>query len=447
MNVIKTKLKSIPILMWVILSVALVAHILFATQTQGYNFIPPDPSTKAADPAEYDFKLHTATYGSRDAYLYAKTAHQLMDTGIYGFDREHTGEVVKNAIVTPGYPLFLVGVFSVAKLFHMEDMTAVTIVNIILSLSTILLVYLIGYRLFEKKFIGILAALFYATYFPPLHFAKMALTEIPAIFFYCLSLYLLIKAYQETVFHKWTHMWFSVTFCIAIMIRPVLAPLILFAIVLVVIKKGIKGSIPVALTWLVGPILIILPWIIRNYVSLGEFVLFSTNSGNSWFAGANPFNLTDTTLLYEDMDRKGMSEQAYAFHLMKKGYLENFNLWFSWFTVGKTYELFKIPDAIYFYQNSYFGWFKLQNKILLIIAFISAILFRNKRFVCLVVIFIGYIGLSNLFLTIPRYGYYIIPIACLITSFGIYQVLSYVWSTGKQGWSWYRAYQASKKEV
>jgi hypothetical protein len=171
--------------------------------------------------------------------------------------------------------------------------------------------------------------------------------------------------------------------------------------------------------WALGALLIVGPWIIRNYMAFDQFILFSTHAGNSWHGGANPFFIYDFSDYYRDRMALGMDQKEYAFKKIQEGFQSEPNLWFSWFTVGKTYELFKLPDGIYFYKHWTMKYFKDQHQLLVLIAFLTIFIARRKEVAAVIIIVVAYIGLSNLFLTIPRYGYYISPILCILVGYAL----------------------------
>jgi 4-amino-4-deoxy-L-arabinose transferase-like glycosyltransferase len=410
----------------VILAFSTILHLTFLIKDPGSSYvqIPAKQLYQMVEKGKLtinDAKLkeHTWKYGSRDAYLYAKMANQIIEHGVYGFDTYNSGKVVQNAFVTPGYPFYLVVIFSAANLFHIDQVQLTILVNMLLSLSTILILYLISVKIFKNQWIGIIAAAAYATYFPPLHYFRSTLTEVPGIFFYCLAFYLFLVAYERNQYRY--HFFFAVVFNYAIFIRPVLAPIILFAFILIVMKNKRDYLITLKIVgfWVLGALLIAVPWVIRNYIVFDQFILFSTQAGNSWLGGANPFFLYDFSDYYRDRKALGMDQEEYAYKKIREGFQTKPSLWFSWFTVGKTYELFKLPDGIYFYKHWTMTYFKYQHQLLVLIAFLTMIIARRKEVAAVIIIVVAYIGFSNLFLTIPRYGYYISPILCILVGYAL----------------------------
>lgn len=393
-----------------------ITYFYFFITHPGTNFVVP----KGAD----EFKQEAVKHGSRDAYLYSKMAFQLMEHGVYGYDTEQTDEIVKNAFVPPSQPFYLVICFTIAKLLFLDYLAVTKFINLLLSVFTVLIIYLIGQRLFNS-WVGLIAAALYGSYFSGYHFFRTLLTETPAMFFFFLSVFLFIKAYQENRVKD--HVLFGIIFSIAIMFRPTPAPLILLAIALIVYRYPLKEIFKIALLWAIGPLVVIAPWVVRNFLAFDSFILFASERGDSWFAGTNPFYLENPSDIYREMYRLKMDKQEYAFYRIMRGFDEQFGLWLSWFTVGKAYELFKLADGSYFYPYAWMKWFKLQHVFVISSGILSALFFHRKNeLMWVALLLLGYIGVSNLFLTIPRYGFYIIPVFCILAAYGIYSVVQLV---------------------
>lgn len=72
----------------------------------------------------------------------------------------------------------------------------------------------------------------------------------------------------------------------AVLVQPSLQLLIPAIVVLLLVRNGI-GSLPKAMLLLIGAIVVISPWTIRNFVVFGEFKLVSTNGGDNLYRANN----------------------------------------------------------------------------------------------------------------------------------------------------------------
>ncbi|CAI8712912.1 4-amino-4-deoxy-L-arabinose transferase [Bacillus pseudomycoides] len=402
-------LKKLPKSLYIILTLSLIIHIICLVKQPGV-----------------DAELIKKTYGANDAYNYTLSAQQLLEHGVFGYVyMEPSDPPQKNAYVTPGQPLLLTGALIISKITSIPYYYVGTGFNTIFDLLTILLLYLIGKELFERKSYGLIASGLYASYFSMYHYFRTLLTEPPSMFLLCFSVYLFVLAwkYNKVKFH----VWFGIVVSILLMFRPNPAPMLLIPMIVVIYSYGIKESIKIGLLWCIGPIFIIGAWVFRNFLALNQFVLFSTQGGDPLIAGADPFNKTGYINIVNDMNAAGYTDKSeYAKHLIKQGFSTDFTYWFSWFTVGKTIELFIRPSWVGNYSFSLFV--KKYHQLLMAFTALSSFCFmlnsfKHKRFMMLVSSVIVYVASTNIFLAIDRYGYFIIPLICLIASYGIVRII------------------------
>ncbi|WP_051317078.1 glycosyltransferase family 39 protein [Ectobacillus panaciterrae] len=368
-----------------------------------------------------------SAYGSVDAYKYASMAWQLLHDGIYGY-----AETKSNAYVTPGHPLYLAAIFKVSEWVHMDHILLTRIINMLLNIGIVFIIYNISQLLFRNIFVSSLASLMYTTYFSGYHFFRTLLTEIPSMFLFMLTILIFILALRKETL-MW-HIIFGIVASITLMFRPAPAPLLLIGWGIIVYKSGWKEAIKIGFIWCIGPVLIMGPWVLRNLLVLGHAYIFSSHSGDPLLAGTDPFYLRGYDSITQDMVNAGYTvteenKGTYAKILIKNGFKNDFALWFSWFTLGKTIHLFNAADALRPLYDSYFAsWvisaFKLQHFAVVLTGLASMITFRkNPKIFLLSTIVIGYVALSNIFLAITRYGFFIIPCLCILGAFFIVNVI------------------------
>ncbi|WP_270619453.1 ABC transporter permease [Paenibacillus macerans] len=385
-------------------------HLLMLVKNPGDNFYNP---WLYSEELVERFGPGIVEYGSYDATFYAKSAEQLMDKGFIGYNSDKP-----NAYVTPGQPIYLAFTFMVADILHLKHSLMAKIFNMVLSVGTVYIMYLICKELFNKRKIGLLAALALGLYFPVFHYFRTLLTETPSMFFFYLSVYLVIKAIKSN--ERKYHILFGIIFSISLMIRPNQATLVLLPIALVLKKYGVKESIKIGLLWIIGPLLIILPWVVRNAIQFHEFILFSTQS-NPLLAGSNPFFLEDYSSIYQNVLNSGLTESEYAIKKIVEGYKANPILWICWFIFGKTMYLFNQPSAWGNYSNySYLtGWIKLYHFSIIVIGAGTAFFAKNKKVRYILYCILIYIFTSNIFLPNDRYGYFIYPFFIILCCYGV----------------------------
>ncbi|MGE8080457.1 ArnT family glycosyltransferase [Peribacillus loiseleuriae] len=394
----------------IILIAYLLVNILFFIKHPGSIFNEPER-----------FGEGISTYGSRDAYLYTKMAWQIINEGIYGYNTTES-----NAYVTPGQPFYLVAIIKIAQLFDTNHVMLYRLSNMMLNIGVLSLIYLISWSLFKKRSISIIASLIYATHISPLHMFRAALTEIPTLFLFMLTIYLFIIALKKDKVYLYAL--FGIIACCTLMFRATPAPLLLLAWGIVIYTFGFKKAVKIGFIWCIGPLVIIAPWVIRNLIVLHEFILFSSHAGGPLLAGMNAFQLQDFSILLNKTKELGITQEEYAKLLFKEGFSKDIPLYFSWFTVGKTLWLFMSPDGnpdglgpLHGYLPEYLlSIYKWQNIVTAFGALLFAFLLRKQRIInmlCLAVLI--YIVFSNMFLTLPRYGFIIYPILAIIFGYGI----------------------------
>lgn len=369
-----------------------------------------------------------STYGSRDASLYAKMAWQIIHEGIYGYNANHS-----NAYVTPGQPFYLVAIFKLAEIFNTNHVMLTRLFNMLLNLGIVALIYVISFRLFKGKGLGLIASLLYCLHIAPLHYFRTTLTEIPAIFLFLLSFYIFLLALENDKYRY--HVFFGIIASITLMFRATPAPLLLLGWGIVLKKAGFYKGVKIGLIWCIGPLVVMAPWVIRNSLLFGQMYLFSSHAGDPLLAGTNTFYLEEHGVLLSEAEKRGLSSEEYGKLRMAEGFEEDFPLYFSWYTVGKIIWLFMDssgnPEGLGPYGKEFSGiikaFYKWQNILTVGIAFLSMFAFRkDKIFVLLTLAVFIYIGFSNVFLTIPRYGFFIYPIICLIAGYGLMQILKMI---------------------
>lgn len=283
----------------------------------------------------HDYRL----YG--DSLNYYNMSHQWVDHGIYGYD---FGQVsgTPNAFVPPGFPVYLALIY---KLFH-DPYLQITIARIgQMAMSGImvpLLSFLLVKKLLKKDSIALLTALFTALY-PTYIMAPMRiLTEVLSLTTMLLYFYILVLALEKR--KLWINLLAGIAFGLHILVRPAMLPLLPIPF-LFVFFMGYKKQ-PVLLAKLgayhvLGFVVVMLPWWIRNYVVLHQVVLTATSSGNPLLAGSYPYMkdvFGDTTpAIMKNAD----TQQAYAKERILRGFTTQPLVYLKWYTVGKIQFMFQ----------------------------------------------------------------------------------------------------------
>ncbi|MCP8615835.1 ArnT family glycosyltransferase [Salirhabdus salicampi] len=360
----------------------------------------------------------TIELSAPDEIKYIKMAETFIEENYYSYQGQGP-----DAYVTPGHPFYLVSIFMIADFLNVDKFFLTAVFNMMLNLLTIFFVYMISERLFHNRIISILAAVLFLVTIPQYHYFKKLLTETPGSFTLYLAILLFIMAFQENK-TKW-HILFGFAAAVSLMVRPTPAPMLLLAFGLVLYKYKWREGIRIGLLWWVGPLFLIFPWIIRNYLVFQQLHIFSSHAGNPMLLGTDPFYQNPSVNLAKEARELGLSYKEYAKQRIVEGLKNDPVLWISWFTLGKTLWMFREPDHLYRFHFSSFmnAMFYIHHFFILITGTISAYFLRKNNAVAgLVGIIFIYIAVSNVFLPLTRYGQYIIPLFCILSAVGIYHL-------------------------
>jgi 4-amino-4-deoxy-L-arabinose transferase-like glycosyltransferase len=171
-----------------------------------------------------------------------------------------------------GYPLVI---FLVSLFFPME--WGLLLLNVILSVFTVLLVYLIAEKLTGKFSIAILSAFIVTCYPNQFNYVHFILTEVPSTFFAVLSVYLFVK-------NKMGYAGIAMGLAFIMRTTLILAPVLLF---IVMVKRGQKKSgLIYFLSFLAVPVLLML----YGYILTGIFTLGRNFTHNIYLTVNQPYS-------------------------------------------------------------------------------------------------------------------------------------------------------------
>ncbi|MCL6457919.1 MAG: glycosyltransferase family 39 protein [Gorillibacterium sp.] len=391
-NVLKASAKHLIVL---VLVIALCMRLDFVTN---YNF----PEVK------------------NDQHFYTVLAIQWIEDGVYGYKSE-----VPNAEVSPGFPLFLVvvcKVFGYANLERVNDI--VRIFNCFFSVGAIWFIYRIGQTLFNR-WTGLIAAIMAAIYGPNLFVAGLILTENMFLVLLLAAVYYQVKMIQNN--RTRDHVIAGVLAALATLVRP---NTIIITIVpyLFLWARHHKLFLKQILFGAGAFALVMLPWWIRNLITLNEFILLSNGSGNPFLGGTDPYNrgtIDWSTVDYSKQTQVGIER-------VKAGLREDPGLWIRWFTIGKLKYLFlRGIYADYYFRYLHFPAYevllRMLHKLLVYVGMVLAVVmpFIKKPYQFLAVHFFLLLGIQLLFIPETRYTYGMMPFLMLIVSAVIVDVISF----------------------
>ncbi len=351
---------------------------------------------------------HTQVYLYGDMYRYDAMARHLLLNGYMGIGSQ------PDAYYTPGYSLFLAAVYKISMWTHGGHLLPIIrvahevyFVQQLLSLVNLVLVYILG-SLFFNRWTGNAAALIAALYLPNSFVGELLLSENLFIPFLLLSLWTAYLALRHRRYSLYVLA--GIVLGLATLVRPFILPIVVLYLVGIwwQARTGrIQGDRPYrqglyfAFALVIGLVVALLPWWIRNYIDFHHFVPLSTEAGNPLLAGASPYFQTPFSQLAAGAIAHHETQEKYAIHLILDGLTHHFFLYMGWFLFGKLYYLFWSP-----WLYNYIGWFVVYHRILTILGSISVIaglFIRRTRLFAVSIVFL--LAMQLVFLPLFRYGY------------------------------------------
>lgn len=281
-----------------------------------------------------DFVRSVVHEMSHDAINYTAMAKQLLNEGIYGYNSTEP-----NAFVTPGYPLFVTMNYVIGDVIDRNPLTLIRYAQIVLSICTLIMIYMLTRKLSGSVIAALVAASVTAIY-PPFVWANGAiLTEVLGTFF--LMGYLLWQLYAFDKLSRIHALIAGIWLGLAVLVRPEFLPVVIVLYALRWWQVKDRSLWKMLLLSLLGIMLMLMPWWVRNIVTLNEFIPLSTQT-NPIMAGTFPHKNYEDNLV----DRKGKTDWEVTKERLKVGFTEHTGLFTWWFTIGK---------LEYTYGSMYYG--------------------------------------------------------------------------------------------
>ncbi len=236
-----------------------------------------------AVPSIFRFDQTGSIHGSQ---AYDTYSTNLLTAGVYG---RESG--VPDALLPPLYSYVLAGVYG---LFG-RGAWQVIIFHIGLDCISIVLLYHIGKRLMPHgEWVGVLAGLFYALY-PYLIFQNLTLIDTP-LFMVLLHAFvlLMIMLRERAALDRWTLLFAivgGVVFGLSMLTRAILPPLALLVAVWFLFRLNLWQAVLRLLPVAIVGIVVMLPWMIRNYSIYQALVPTSLNFGDNFYQGNSEYTI------------------------------------------------------------------------------------------------------------------------------------------------------------
>ena len=360
----------------------------------------------------------------------------------------------------PGYIFFMGFIFKLFGKPDIPDIVIVSVVQSVIAALTAMIIVLIAYKMFRNIYVGLAAGLLYAIYPPAILYTGRFLSETLWVFWTMLAILL---AYISVEKQRWY--WFMLTgvaLGIATLTRQVALPLGILVGMLIflynlkikntpasmlvskadivavdieasVIEKFKKAIIPTIIVF-ISMIVTIMPWTIRNYVVVGEFVFIDVNAGinlylahneksNGYWVDMGPNDPILQLRDHPDVDKEG-KKRAYKYimdnpkHTLEKAMFVHLLFWTK---ENADVELYGLNWLKELYQVYSF-------RLLAILGLLGVILsWRYWRVTLWLITFmIAYNLLIDFLYYSPRYRFVITPFLMLFAAYTIVYIIGII---------------------
>lgn len=235
-----------------------------------------------------------------DALGYVHTAQRLLTTGTFAFGTDEG--LAANAVVTPGYPLVLAALYALvprgdsAAQWAIAARPLVTLVQLLMVLGIVACLTMSGQLLGGRR-MALVAGVLGALYTPYAFAASVQLSDLLGTLLVAgMLLAALSVTSPRTHPATWRFVALGLLAGATAMVRPAFAPWLLVPLGYFAVSRrhAVREALrPVALV-AAAALLVMVPWWIRNAVTLHAFVPLSTNAGMTMLDANGGRDLTPT---------------------------------------------------------------------------------------------------------------------------------------------------------
>lgn len=361
-----------------------------------------------------------------DDVKYLRSAKTFVETGqlTYGYTDKPT------VFIMPGITLFLA---PFVALFGIEGaVMPVRMVFAVLQTFNLYMVFLIARKIFGPK-TALIAMVLSLLYLPNIYVSTVVLTEVPSYTAFLLMIYFLIWGTQtgkkHLIFVAGT-MW-----ALAVMFRAAMTFLIAVMFIYWAFKRiGSKEMIKFAVCVIIPFVIILSPWVVRNFAAFDRFIPLTLSSGNPKMQGTIMDYSTEerekllAVVNTNDIDygdneiTADAAEHEIADRFFEYNIKHNTAKYLRWYTIGKTLRNFSLPYMWYpIYSGSYLP-ITIYHRVLLAVFVISAVFMIiqkqiNAEMALLIVTVLIFNCIHLPYYCFSRYMYMIMCFVIMISSY------------------------------
>lgn len=363
-----------------------------------------------------------------DENIYYSLAMDIRELGLFQAMKDEKSIWV--APLNPLYLSFLIGVTSSPILFS-------RIINIIVSLLTILVTYRITSEIYHPK-AGLLAALVVSIYLPLIELSPTLLTEPIYIFLLLVTVYCAHLAIKNASYKLFLMSGLFLGLATLTRSLLLLAPFA-FIVGILVNFRSIKRSIKPIVFFILGFSLLVVPTMTKNYIYFDKFTV-SNGAGAALYLGSRPdtegdeppyrgkdYDTIEITKPFNHLQTEGDQRLLQAAVQNIKSHFWGYLFWdvkkIGRLMTGNQYYWFFPNDNLYSYYK-HEGLFKTLLKAINIFIVVSVTIIGSfviffeimvrKRYHLMIFVIVYHIVMSLPFLAHHRYG---LPVFCMLSVF------------------------------
>ncbi len=354
---------------------------------------------------------------------YVESAEILLRTGMLTYG----GWPGPTVFVLPGYPVLLGFVFVLAG---STSWLAARLMQVVVSMAALWLAIKIGGRIGGHR-VGLLTGLILAVYPPNLTAPSFLMTEVVFAFSLLLTLYWFLLA-AETGQTRWFIL-AGLAVGLSTYFRPTsgLLPAVFFVCLL--LWGGYSWKQAVYSIGMMGIILVLMlsPWMVRNYIHFKEFIPFTVAGGNPFLRGTyinNEIIVRNKSERFPwvegDRILSDRAQMEFGKKRLAKGLQTDFWGYVRWYTIGKFVDFWGGP--YYYRELKYLPAKTVQlfhNALLLIGAggLLHGLLRRKSSVLMMFLVSAYFTFLHMVYLTGPRYGFPTVQLLAVLAAYGLYE--------------------------
>jgi len=195
------------------------------------------------------------------------------------------GEVT--AYRPPLYPIVLSGLYRITG----PDPDAARAFQVLLGGIIVLLVYVLARQLFSTR-VGLVAAALAAVNPGLVYLSALIMTENLYVILLLLMLMLLVREWRSPSASVKNFAFAGVIAGLCSLTRPTAftAAILLAGVTLLFARERFGIRLKQAVTFMLVTVALVMPWSIRNYIQMGEWVTFTTHGGITFYESNNMLN-------------------------------------------------------------------------------------------------------------------------------------------------------------